>query len=138
MEERGVPTDQLKEMGSGDIMVLTKILRSLNLTIQKMINCFEDADKFIKNLDTVRDNYDRTRKLLCKQMLLVSKGEFYDEYKTKQIHQESDLFTKAKVIQDFKIEEKSYDDLCTLLEDIDREYYMNQLKLFMSDVYMKK
>lgn len=123
MSETGIPTPELQKLPNIEILIKARKLQILCKVLERMLVCLKEASNVIQQLNGIKTNYTECLDLFETQLNLIEKDEIFNEDKIKELKKEATLYTKTKIIQDYKIVETKYADLSEYYSLIDKNYY---------------
>lgn len=125
--EEGLPTEDLKTLTNSDILIKTRKLQCILSSIEKIVTSYREADSLLYKLKCVRQNFNSHDKLLISQLSMIENNTIFDSEKIVKIEKESNLSTKAYLIENYKKIEVKYSNSVDYYNMIDKTYYSELL-----------
>lgn len=125
--EEGIPTEELKKLTNSDILIKTRKLQCILSSIEKIVTSYREADSLLYKLNCVRQNFNSHDKLLISQLSMIENNTIFDSEKIVKIEKESNLSTKAHLIENYKKIEVKYSNSVDYYNMIDKTYYSDLL-----------
>lgn len=135
MSEKGIPTPELEKSSNVDILIKTRKIQMLSKSLERMLVCLKEAGNLVNKLNSIKNNYKECVGLFENDLTLIENNEVFDTDKIKSLQYESNLYTKNKLIQDYKGIETKYSELSEYFSFIDKDFYSQTLENIIEEMF---
>ena len=133
--EIGMKIAELQLMSNEDILIKTRVLEDFLSVLENIIIKITEADKILRQLSSIKHQYKIHTELLNSKIELEEQGSLFNNERLEQLIEESKLYTKRHIIENFKKTEQKYDNIVTYYQSIDKKYYSDMIITINNEMF---